>query len=264
MAPSLVELIEGIDAMAGQWYRVEVGTPSGSQWVPGDRWTADGGALVARQRAEITAAMGGGPDVAAMFAAAVYARAAVVPLVGAFRVGHVALDLTPGRLRAHRAVGGWFDRFALDPATPVIAPAGRVSVDEEREALGVAIAGALRATLTPYLTEVRAQVAIGRRGLWATVGDVVGETLVTMAGEPGGSARQVVDDTALILDHLAPEVRSRPSFRVVAPDAGPGPVSAQGSGRLELQRSVCCLVYKCENGIYCAGCPLTTRSSAVP
>lgn len=261
MAPPLAELIGAIDAVAGRWYTVEVGEPTGERWVRGDQWAADGGALVARQLAELGAAMGGGPDVAAMFAAAVYARAAVIPLLGAFRVGHVALDLTPERLRVHRAAGGWFDRFALDPTTPVLAPTdpigGRSAGGEQegsgRDEVGAAIAVALRATLTPHLATVRALAPIGLRGLWATVGDTIGETSLAMGPGPGGSIRDTVDDVALILDQLAPEVPVHPTFPVVA-----GPLGNPVADDVEMRRSVCCLAYKCANGVYCVGCPLIT------
>ena len=205
------------------------GRPSTADWTSLDRLVA---AEVAVRVEAIAATRSAPPAVGGSLLMGWTARAVALPLLGALVLTDQAPVLDPatvwlqGAFDGHTGAVAWPEQVMAAPDDPVRATAET-----------------LRSLVGPLVEAVHACVPLGRRGLWAAVGDAVAQAASSLGrGEQDGPWIAAADAVCAALDPSSP---------------GPRWVAVGDGDRTWtwFTRTSCCLAYQSPAHGYCGTCP---------
>lgn len=228
------------------WFPSMALDPSGPDWVRLADLLAGGGAALVETMRGYRERVGSPPETVAAHFAGWVTGSFIRPLVWAYSTQRRVPLLTVDGVALHRAPGGWFDRLA--PGRPVLAvlasdplAAGPdVRPVESADELRRLLAGTVTALATPVVETLKALSRLGRRTLWALVGDSVASAFL-MVDQTGPASRRAAAEAARVLALGGPlDVRRRWVYAQTAHTCGVVPVAA-----------ACCLAYKSPGGGYC-------------
>lgn len=167
-------------------------------------------------------------------------------------------DMTPERVAARfdedGEMGGvaWQSpRFIALPTDPDAAHIDCRVVDSQ-DALRAALREQIVMHLEPMVDAISARSPFGKPGMWALAADYCASAFTWVAGVMGDEAKGAAEA------RLFAAARSRLSLKrdfIV--------VEESGLTYHLLDRTACCLYYKCENGEFCSSCPHRPREERV-
>ena len=251
--PAVAATVARLDRSSG-WRRFAVGTDRRS-WVRLDERLADGPGLDAWVRAEQDATASGHRDLAGALIVYRLAGHLAEMAVGCLVDQRRALPVTPATVALRFGDAARLDEMAVTPPAVWVLPddpdagAPGTEVAPSRDALRAVAAGGLVATFGPVADALRVRAPFGRRGMWGTLADHIGEIAVRRAREQRGDVEAGWAAAGRLIDAVAaraPAPLTRPQRQVVPTAAGPQTVVAKGT---------CCLIYK-------AGAPPADRGAA--
>lgn len=238
-------------SMLHDMLNVELGTPSGKDWIPAVALVDD-----THLRDELMTRIGrtnrtSDRHVITMSFWTAYTWQLIVGSIACYLVEQRVPDCAPEEVMVHWDHEGWADRLAWQTgrftALPDDPHAGHpdVKVVPDRTALRAALIEQItRCYGSPMLDALVASSPLGKRALWAAIADRCAGTIIVAAKTFDQPALCRAEVDAMVCD--AP-LRGKTGVLVVAHN---------GREELFLERGSCCYSYKLPDHEYCTTCPL--------